>query len=41
MSMNEEEIASGGAHEQDRRVPGCPADGREEPGQRPKNGAIR
>jgi len=40
-SMNEEEVTRGCAHQQDGRVAGCPADCREEPCQRPKDGAIR
>jgi hypothetical protein len=39
--MNEEEVASGGAHQQEGRLACCLANCREQPGQRPKDGAIR
>ncbi len=39
--MDEEEVARGGADQEERRVACCSADCREQLGQRPKDGAIR
>ncbi len=39
--MDEEEVARGGADQQERGVAGCSAHRCEQLGQRPKDGAIR
>jgi hypothetical protein len=41
MRMNEDEIARGGTYQEERRLAGRFANCREQPGQRPKNRAIR